>query len=315
MVKRFLFLAFFFSTSLTWASFSESVTGGRATALDGALTAAPGDVFSLYYNPAGLTDLDVPEAGLFYGRLFKGLTDGSDLSRSFFGWASPTKWGSLGLSYGGYSLGNLYNEETISFGYANTLGDHFRWGTVINHLKKSVGHDLYTDSAVDPLEGTSFNAEDPAFAAGRSASAWDFNLGATWIPTPRWRFGLTGVNLLESDVGLTSADPVPRVLKAAGSFSSKIGLSLLEVTRRRVGNEFQTRVHGGIEKALGRFAIRAGGGLGPNNYTRVSGGFSAKIQILQVDYGFMIPLDGVKDTSGTHQVSVIMRFGQRSHDE
>ena len=314
-MNRALLIALLLSPPMARASFSESVTGGRATALDGALTAAPGDVFSLYYNPASLTDLDVPEAGLFYGRLFKGLSDGSNLSRSFFGWASPTRWGSLGLSYGGYSLGNLYNEETISFGYAHTLGDHFRWGAVLNHLQKSVGHDPNTDSAVDPLEGASFNAEDPSYSDSRSASAWDGNLGATWLPTPRWRVGLTGVNLLESDVGIASSDPVPRILKAAGSFSSKFGLALLEVSRRRVGQEYQTRLHGGFEKPLGRFAIPAGGGVGPNEYTRLSAGFSAKIQILQVDYGFMIPLSGVKDTSGTHQVSIIMRFEQRSNDE
>ncbi|MBL8024700.1 MAG: hypothetical protein JNK54_10565 [Elusimicrobia bacterium] len=314
-MKYLLPIALLLFTLPASASFSESVTGGRATALDGALTAAPGDVFSLHYNPAGLTDLDTPEAGLFYGRMFKGLSDGSNLSRSFFGWASPTRWGALGLAYGGYSLGNLYNEETLSLGYAHTLGNRFRWGTALKHLKKSVGHNSDTDSAVDPLEGTSFNAEDPTYAESRSASAWDVNLGATWIPTPRWRFGVTGVNLLESDVGLSSSDPVPRVLKAAGSFSSKIGLALLEVSRRRVGAEHQTRLHGGIEKSLGRFALRAGGGMGPNDYKRVSGGFSAKIQILQVDYGFMLPLTGVKDTSGTHQVSVIMRFGQRTSDE
>ena len=67
---------------------------------------------------------------------------------------------------------------------------------------------------------------------------------------------------------------------------TQASIALLEVSRRRVGQEYQTRLHGGFEKPLGRFAIRAGGGLGPNNYTRVSGGFSAKIQILQVDYGF-----------------------------
>jgi hypothetical protein len=75
---------------------------------------------------------------------------------------------------------------------------------------------------------------------------------------------------------------------------TQASIALLEVSRRRVGQEYQTRLHGGFEKPLGRFAIRAGGGVGPNEYTRVSAGFSAKIQILQIDYGFMIPLTGVR---------------------
>ncbi|MBK8576529.1 MAG: hypothetical protein IPN90_12930 [Elusimicrobia bacterium] len=81
-------------------SFEESHTGGRAMGLDGAMTAATGDVFAMHYNPGGLCDLVEPEAGLYYGRLVKGFDDGGDTSRSFFGWASPSPWGTVGLSYG-----------------------------------------------------------------------------------------------------------------------------------------------------------------------------------------------------------------------
>ncbi len=314
-MKRSLLAVLMFSVNHAWASFSESPTGGRATALDGAVTAAPGDVFSLYYNPAGLTDLTAPEAGLYYGRMFKGLSDGSNLSRSFFGWASPSRWGALGVSYAGYSMGSLYSEETLSLGYAHPLGEFFRGGAVLNHLKKSVGHDTDTDSAVDPTDGSSFGAEDTAYSGGRSATAWDMNLGVAWIPSSRWRLGLMTANLFQSDVGISSSDRVPRVLKAAGSYSSKIGIALLEVSNSRIGNQAQTRLHGGVEKDLGRFTLRAGGGLGPQDYRRVSAGLCARFQMLRFDYGFLLPIGGIKDTSGTHQVSVIMSFGREGGDE
>lgn len=300
---------------MAWASFSESPTGGRATALDGAVSAAPGDVFSLYYNPAGLTDLAAPEAGLYYGRMLKGLSDGSNLSRSFFGWASPSRWGSLGISYTGYSMGTLYAEETLSLGYGHPLGESFRWGAVLNHLKKTVGHDANTDVAIDPVDGTSVGAEDAAFSGGRSAVAWDLNLGGTWTPTSRWRLALTGSNLFESDVGIYSTDRVPRTLKLAGAYSSRIGRCLLEISHSHLGKDPQTRLHGGLEKEWGRFVLRAGGGVGPQDYRRVTAGFSARFQMLRFDYGFLLPVGGIKDSSGTHQISVIMSFGGESDDE
>lgn len=297
------------------ASFSEAPMGGRAAGLEEAVVAAPGDVFSLYYNPAGLSDLAQPEAGLYYGRLFKGVTDGSNISRSFFGFASPTRVGTLGVSYSGFGMGSLYSEEIVSLGYAHPLGASFRWGGVLNYLKKSVGHDGNTDSAVDPFAGVSYGTEDPAYSNGRSASAWDGNLGISWVPNGLWRVGVMGANLMESDVGIASTDRVPRVWKAAGSYFSKIGLSLLEVSRRRVGNEMQTRIHGAIEKPFGRFALRAGAGVGPDDYSRVAAGFSGTFQAFQLDYGFLFPLAGVKETSGSHQLSLIMRFGREDSDE
>lgn len=304
-----LSLLLVFVSRAGWGSFSEAPTGGRAAGVDGAVVAAPGDVFSLYYNPAGLADLTQPVAGLYYGRLFKGITDGSNISRSFFGFASPTSVGTVGVSYSGFGMGSLYSEETVSLGYAHPWGAHFRWGAVVNYLKKTVGHDGATDSAVDPFAGVNFGTEDAAYSNGRSASAWDGNLGVSWVPDARWRVGIMGANLLESDVGISSTDRVPRVWKAAGSYASKIGLALLEVSRRRVGEEMQTRLHGGIEKPFGRFAVRAGGGLGPYDYAHAAAGFSATIQSFQFDYGFLFSLAGVKDTSGSHQLTLIMRFG------
>ncbi|MBL0057870.1 MAG: hypothetical protein IPP35_01825 [Elusimicrobia bacterium] len=308
-MKRLLPWALFLATSPAWGAFAESVTGGRAAALDGALTAAPGDVFSLYYNPAGLMDLAEPEAGLYYGRLFKGISDGSNISRSFFGWASPFRGAALGVSYGAYGLDRLYTEETVSVAYARRLGPNARWGATLKHFRRNVGHDATTDSAIDPLSGTSFGAEDPVYSSGKSAEAWDVDGGALWRLDPRWRVGVFATNLLGADVGLASEDRVPQMLKGGASYDGPWGRVVLDLSRRgRAGGE-QTRVHGGLEKSLNRFAVRCGGGFGENNYARVAAGFSARVRRLRFDYGFWFPLGGVKDTSGSHQVSFVLGFG------
>jgi hypothetical protein len=312
-MKRLLAWALVLATSPAWGAFSESITGGRAAALDGALTAAPGDVFSLYYNPAGLMDLKEPEAGLYYGQLFKGISDGSNISRSFFGWASPFRGAALGVSYGGYGLDRLYAEETISIAYARRLGPNARWGATVKHFRRDVGHDATTDSAIDPLTGTSFLTEDPIFAAGRSAEAWDADLGALWRLAPRWRVGVFATNLLGADVGLASVDRVSQMVKGGVSYEAPWGRVVLDLSRRGQGG--QTRAHGGFEKSLDRFVLRCGGGFGENDYARVAAGFSARLRRFRFDYGFWFPLGGVKETSGSHQVSFVLGFGSGEKNE
>lgn len=176
-----------------WSAFEPWPTGARAMALDGAMTGAMGDVFSMQDNPSSLCDLLEPEAGLYFGRLVKGLDDGGDTSRSFFGWATPSSWGTLGLSYGGYGVGDVYSEETVSWvtpgpGEAPCAGA--RWPS---YLRKSANTNSSGETFTDPVSG------EPVLGSGApedlSATSWDVNLGAQWVPNNQWRVGHGGAPL------------------------------------------------------------------------------------------------------------------------
>jgi hypothetical protein len=291
-----------------WSAFEPWPTGARAMALDGAMTGAMGDVFSMQDNPSSLCDLLEPEAGLYFGRLVKGLDDGGDTSRSFFGWATPSSWGTLGLSYGGYGVGDVYSEETVSVGYARPWRGTVRWGAVANYLRKSANTNSSAGTFTDPVSG------EPVLGSGApedlSATAWDVNLGAQWVPNNRWRVGVTVAHLFEPDLGFYGNDPVDRVWKVGGGYGTRWGVALLEGSYQRVNEKGQARLHGGIEKTTKYFALRVGCGVGAENYSRLTVGVGGRFRSLRVDYGYLLPLDTAKDNSGTHQVSLALGLGE-----
>ena len=290
-----------------WAAFEPSPTGARAMALDGAMAGATGDVFSIHYNPGSLCDLPEPEAGLYFGRLVKGLDDGGDTSRSFFGWATPSSWGTVGLSYGGYGVGDVYSEEIVSLGYARPWRDTVRWGAVANYLRKSANTNSSGETFTDPVTGEAVLG--PGAPEDLSATAWDVNLGAQWVPNNRWRVGVTVAHLFEPDLGFYGNDPVDRVWKVGGGYGTRWGVALLEGSYQQVNEKGQARLHGGIEKTTKYFALRLGGGVGAERYSRVTMGVGGRFRSLRVDYGYLLPLDTAKDNSGTHQVSLVLGLG------
>src|SRR5712671_2289997 len=97
------FLAALLSTPILSASFEPLPVGGRAAGMGEAYSAISDDVFSLYYNPAGVLQITRPEIGSYYSQLYPGLTDNSQISRMFVGYAQPFgkegRHGAIGASY------------------------------------------------------------------------------------------------------------------------------------------------------------------------------------------------------------------------
>lgn len=98
-----VFLIFFSQSSLAQASSPGTSgsnalkfpVGGRAIGMGDAFTGLANDVTSIYWNPAGLSNLSTREFAASY-------VDGVlDVSHTFLGYAQETKWGYLG---GGISL-------------------------------------------------------------------------------------------------------------------------------------------------------------------------------------------------------------------
>src|SRR4051812_41643083 len=106
-----------FASQAALASFEPLAVGGRAAGMAEAYSAIVDDVFSLYYNPAGVMQIDRPEIGTYYSNLYMGLTDNSRISRTFVGYAQPIgKYGNkggLGASYLSLELPGLYKEESF----------------------------------------------------------------------------------------------------------------------------------------------------------------------------------------------------------
>ena len=314
-LRLFLALLTILSTSpLSYASFEELPTGGRQAGLGNAFTAIADDVYSTYYNPAGLAQLHRSEFTAYYAKLYSGLTDGSSIGRSFIAYGHPTeKHGTFGFSYLSLSLADLYSESTFALHYALPIHERWNVGGSIKYLKKTFGSDPYTENAIDG-NGTSLNAPDPLFAKnGNSKTAPSFDLGAQYRISRIYGVGLAILNLNSPNMALSPSDTdkVASVYKVGLARKTKTSAVDAEVSLRQDPSEDIRFNIGGERWIKEDFAIRGGLGFGQNQYQVTSVGFSYKWDALEFDYALIYPLTGIKGTFGTNQISTTFRFGRK----
>ena len=310
-----LLLVFSLVSSSAFASFEELPTGGRAAGLGNAFTALADDVYSAYYNPAGLVQVRRSEFTAYYARLYAGLSDNSTIGRSFLAYAHPLqKRGTIAMSFLNLDLSGLYSETTVGMHYAHSLGERWNLGGSLKFLKKSYGSDAYTQSAVNSDTGASLGGPDPLFAQnGTSKSAITMDMGAQYRLSRIYDLGLAVMNINSPNMALSSSDSdkVSAIMKAGIARRTKSSSVDVDVSRRQFTSS-DYRINMGAERWLDSgIGFRGGLGFGSRSYQVTSLGFSYKWENAEFDYGFIFPLVGVQGTFGTHQLTVTFRFGRR----
>ena len=89
-----------------------------------AFTGVADDVYTIFYNPAGLGTLDRPQMAASFSKVAMKFTDDSDISLSHLAYAKPLrkgKWGTLGLGWQRFALNQVYSEQTISLSYGSRV--------------------------------------------------------------------------------------------------------------------------------------------------------------------------------------------------
>jgi len=296
------------------ASFEELPTGARAAGLGNAFTAVSDDVYSTYYNPAGLAQLNRSEFTAHYAKLYAGLSDGSNIARSYVAYGHPTeKRGTFGISYLSLSLADLYSESTFGFHYATAVKEKWNLGGSIKFLRKSFGSDTYTQNAVND-SGNSIGGPDPLFASnGNSKSAASFDIGAQYRLSKIYGLGFAILNANSPNMALSSADTdkVSAIYKAGLARHTKTSSVSAEVSMRTF-TQNEIRFNMGAERWFtSGFGARGGLGFGQRGYQLTTLGFSYKWDVIEVDYALIYPLSGIKGTFGTNQLSMTFRFGRR----
>ncbi len=302
--------------SSVFASFEELPTGARAAGLGNAFTAIADDAYSMYYNPAGLVQLNRSEFTAYYAKLFSGLSDGSSIGRSFMGYAHPLKkhHATLGLSYLSLSLADLYSESTIGLSYAQAVGSKWNLGTTLKFLKKTFGSDTYTQNAINVDTGAQLGGADPLFAQnGSSKSGTSFDFGGQYRINKIYGAGFTILNINNPNMALSTSDNdrVATVYKGGLARRTKTSAIDVELSMRKFTSEEFRMNMGGERWFRSGIGLRAGIGFGQRQYQVTSMGFSYRWQNLELAYALIYPLTGVKGTFGTNQVSMTFRFGRR----
>ncbi|MFN0117899.1 MAG: hypothetical protein ACKVQC_06375 [Elusimicrobiota bacterium] len=298
-----------------FASFDPLPVGGRAAGMGEAYSAIADDIYALYYNPAGILQINRPEFGTYYSQLYPGLTDSSKISRMYIGYGQPFgkngKHGGIGVSYLSLGLPSLYKEEAFGLTYGYEYRHLWNFGTTVKLLRKQIGSDNYTSNAIDPITGNSTGSPDPLLAKSKSASGIGLDLGFQYRLTSAYALGLVARNINNPSLSIADGgDKASSVYSAALARKLRKGSLNLEITQWKTIDSNLKLSLGGEHWFKNGFGLRAGGSFGNRNLSNISFGSSYKMESFQLDYAAILPLQGIEGTLGIQQVSLTVRLGK-----
>jgi len=318
------------STRPAGAAFEDLGFGARGPGMGDAFTAVADDVSAAYYNPAGLSNIERPKMLASHALFHTGLSDGSNLGLSGLAFATPIsngRNGTIGVLWQQFSLSGVYSEQTgqVSWGYRfakESPYEKFSLGASVKYLSHGFSRLDETYNAVqDDLN--QYGNTDPVLAGANTRSALDADVGALYRYSKRWTFGAAVQNAMQANVAFSSADKdkIPMKIRAGGSYKA-LWLLLAADARFAKGpdGKMDKQVTVAAEKVFpsldkGDIGVRGSMAAGDREYKQVTLGFSYKIQKIQVDYAFALPLGTVKETSGNHKIALSYHFGTATQTE
>ena len=263
----------------TTASFLKIGVGARAAAMGEAFTALASDGTSLYWNPAGLTQLKTKEFSAAYNSWFEEIKQGY-LSLTF-----PTSRGTMGFGANYVDMGKLEGRDVegnptgdftasdthIFFGYARKLKKS-SWGMTIGWLQ-----DIIKDDKKD------------TFLA---------NIGFLYPVSERLTLGVVAQNI-GSRLG---NDPLPLTFKIGAASKLKTLTLAIDVVKPQ-DNEiyYCLGAEWWLKNAL---ALRIGYKTNQDIGEGITAGIGLKMGKTSIDYAY-VPYGDLGDT---HRISLEMRF-------
>src|SRR3989339_1733167 len=233
-----LLITFSLLPAALFSAFDDIAPGVRPAAMGGAFTALSDDANAIYYNPAGLYRLQNNELIASYGKLYWGLTDGSNISNSDILYVNPFgKFGTVGLGIYSLALTGLYTEKIILFSYGMRIIPKVGVGITMKSLSHVYGSDEYTENAIDDT-GNASGQPDEVFSAGKSKSKLSSDIGIFYRPESRYNLGVVVQNINSPDVGLVESDKVEKTVRAGFSYSPRTSNLSLEVISKANDTDF-----------------------------------------------------------------------------
>ena len=296
----------------TYAAFEDGFIGARAFAMGGAFTAIGEESDGLLVNPASIANLrhqseslqSAHQLSATMARLHIGLSDESSITQNLISYAHsrPTR-GALGILWKRLNVGELYSENYLLVGLSKSYDfgakekRRISLGAAVKLLNWDTAPTIGADGAV---------VED---LPGRSRLALD--VGMIFRPSPNIPIALSLQNLNTPNIASTnsiSTENLPlQVMLGMGivAKNSTWGMDL-------VFRESEVDVKVGIESQFYEESLILRGGFRLENLawgTNLTlGGGYRPFRNLRVDYGFLFPIGGIRDTVGSHRFSVVYDF-------
>ena len=298
----FLILTFNFKLALLHSAFVDLGTGARPLGMGNAFVAVADDANTVLYNPAGLAQLKREEATLTYSQLYVGI-DG--LSSGFASYVRPInrKYGSFGIGWYNFTTKDLYNENTIllSYGYQILSQQPILFGGLnLKYLAKEYKTNEWT-------------AVNPVFASGTTADGYSIDLGLLCKVNKMLSLGLSIENINQPDISLQSTDKVPMSYRVGAAYKLKeLGpVNSLTITLEDANISKTNAIRAGAEGWFMENTLAARLGFS-NRDISLGAGYVFKIKDSdgQLDYAFISPLNFIDSVSGTHRISLGLKFGE-----
>ena len=267
-----LFCTIIIICSISFSAYSQYSPGAKQISLSNSDVALSNDVFSIFNNPAGLSQMDWREVGVYYSPAPFGLTE---LANGFVAYHEPTSFGSLAL--GGMSYGfDLYKESKISLGYSYNYLNKFFVGIALNYQTVSIQN----------------YGSDGAFF---------FNIGGLAYITNSFRVGFSFQNINRATFGIED-DQIPIIFNTGLSFDvmDEVTLNISVEKDIKYNPSFQFGFNYDIIEYL---SIRTGFANEPSKY---SAGVGINYSIFSLDYALFTH----NDLGLTHQAGLIISFGK-----
>lgn len=312
------------------AAFEDLGFGARGPGMGDALTGVADDISAVYYNPAGLSNVERPKALASHSLFHTGLSDGSSLGLSVAAMTFPIssgRNGTLGVAWQQFSLSGLYYEKTaqVGWGYRFEKGHRYEDFSIGGSLKYLSHGFTRLDETYNAVESDIMQngATDPVLAGANTRAALDADLGVLYRLTRRWTLGAAVLNAMQADVAFSESDkdPVPMKTRLGASFKSLwLLLSADARLQRGPDGKMDKQVVFGAEKVFpsldkGDVSVRGSLGAGDREFKQATAGLSYKIQRIQFDYGFVLPIGTIKETAGNHKLALTYHFGTATKTE
>ncbi len=262
-MKKMIFIALILiQTALLLAVFDDYIPSARARGIGGAYTGVADDVNSLYFNPAGLTNVKLEAQVGFsqlYGKPF------SEYKTAALGVKLPKKLGTL--AFGARLFDVAFEEENLMSEQVWTAGHAFDLQNDI-HSRISVGY--------------SVNYHRLQFIEEESDDAIGVDFGATAFLHGRTKLGFSVSNLNQAVMGDTNQHPLPSKLALGISYIPYENV----ITTLEVKKDFakETEFMGGVEVRLFEpLAVRFGVHSNPATW---NAGIGLNVQGIELDLAY-----------------------------
>lgn len=287
------------------------------------------DINSIHYNPAGLGELQRPKAMASHSIIFSGLSDGSSLGLTNVALSIPIrsgKGGNFGGLWNQFRLSGVYDEKTLQLSYGYSFSkehilNKISFGASLKYLTHSFSR---LPEAYNAVENNfkRHNNIDEVLIGANSQSAFDVDAGFIYRLTKRYTIGFAAKNILQPNMSFAGgSDKIPMKLRLGVSHKSlwMILASEIKMEKGPTGAMDREvivaaeRIFPSLDK--GEFGLRTSLGMGTREFKQATAGLSYKINKIEMNYGFSIPIGTIKEIAGNHKIALIYHFGGPTVEE